>query len=195
MEPVPALQADAAGAPTPGRARAAAAERPPEPAEARQREAAATSCAGEYRHRIRGCYRFAAKLRKEREKIAGCLDALAASLREQRPDRQAYSNPMQPGGHRSAVSTRTGGGFYGYKIHAAVCAWTRLRLSHHTDEWRTLYRGRSAVEREFGRLKHEYGLAPLRTQGIERVRIHADLTMLARLGQALSRLRAVPMAA
>ena len=32
------------------------------------------------------CYRFAAKLRKERERIAGCLDALAASLREQHPD-------------------------------------------------------------------------------------------------------------
>src|SRR6266511_5728147 len=29
------------------------------------------------------CYRFARKLRAERERIAGCLDALAASLREQ----------------------------------------------------------------------------------------------------------------
>src|SRR4051812_27004596 len=32
------------------------------------------------------CYRFATKLRKERERIAGCLDALTASLREQYPD-------------------------------------------------------------------------------------------------------------
>jgi hypothetical protein len=58
-----------------------------------------------------------------------------------------------------------------------------------------LYKGRGAVEREFGRLKNEYGLAPLRTRGIDRVRIHADLTMLARLGQALSRARTLQVAA
>jgi transposase len=58
-----------------------------------------------------------------------------------------------------------------------------------------LYRGRAAVEREFGRLKNEYGLAPLRVRGIERVALHADLTMLARLSLALARARAVPIAA
>jgi len=51
------------------------------------------------------------------------------------------------------------------------------------------YRGRYAVEREFGRLKHEYALAPLRVRGIERVALHADLTMLARLGLTLARAR------
>jgi DDE family transposase len=58
-----------------------------------------------------------------------------------------------------------------------------------------LYRGRAAVEREFGRLKHEYGLAPLRVRGIERVALHADLAMLARLSLALARARTVPLAA
>jgi len=58
-----------------------------------------------------------------------------------------------------------------------------------------LYRGRAAIEREFGRLKHDYGLAPLRVRGLEKVALHADLTMLARLAQALSRARAVPLAA
>jgi hypothetical protein len=48
---------------------------------------------------------------------------------------------------------------------------------------------------EFGRLKHEYGLAFLRVRGIERVRLHADLTMLGRLSLALARARAVPLAA
>jgi hypothetical protein len=232
------------------------------------------------------CYRFAAKLRKERERIAACIDALAASLREQHPDmgrevaidasdmpayangqrflynhgpeRQAYSDPDASWGHRSAVSTRKGGGFYGYKIHAAVCAVTglplawevetgrrneslyvaplldavrargfaaetcamdmgydnnrvyaecnerevvaiiplrkgqperALRIDRGSDRWRTLYRRRSAVEREFGRLKHEYGLAFLRVRRIERVRLHADLVMLGRLSLALSRAR------
>jgi len=53
----------------------------------------------------------------------------------------------------------------------------------------------AAVERGFGRLKNEYALTPLRTRGIDRVRIHADLTMLTRLGQALARARAIPLAA
>ncbi len=51
------------------------------------------------------------------------------------------------------------------------------------------------MEREFGRLKHEWGLAPLRVRGLERVALHADFVMLARLGQALARARAVPLAA
>jgi hypothetical protein len=51
------------------------------------------------------------------------------------------------------------------------------------------------VEREFGRLKHDYGLAFLRVRGIERVRLHADLVMLGRLSLALARARAVPFAA
>ena len=61
--------------------------------------------------------------------------------------------------------------------------------------WRDLYRGRAAVEREFGRLKHEHGLAPLRVRRLERVALHADLTMLARLSLAPARARAVPLAA
>jgi hypothetical protein len=64
-----------------------------------------------------------------------------------------------------------------------------------TRRWRSLYYGRSAVGREFGRLKHEYGLSPLRVRGLARVQLHADLTMLARLSQALARARAVPLAA
>jgi hypothetical protein len=35
------------------------------------------------------------------------------------PERQAYSDPDASWGHRSAVSTRKGGGFYGYKLHLA----------------------------------------------------------------------------
>lgn len=180
------------------------------------------------------------------------------------PERQTYSDPDASWGHRSAVSTRKGGGFYGYKLHLAACTRTGLPLAwqvetarrneslyvaplidalhargfqvetcamdkgydnnrvmaetvergvvpivclrkgrpipltaipYGTDEWKRLYRGRSAVEREFGTLKHRYGLAPLRTRGIARVRIHADLTMLARLGQALARARTAPLAA
>ena len=64
-----------------------------------------------------------------------------------------------------------------------------------TKRFGDLYRGRSAVEREFGRLKHEYGLAPIRVRGLAKVQLHADLTMLARLSQALARARAVQLAA
>src|SRR3954453_24071159 len=238
------------------------------------------------------CYRFARKLRTERERIPVCPAALAASLREHQPDmghevaidasdmpayangqkflykdgpeRQTYSDPEASWGHRSAVSTRKGGAFYGYRIHAAVCAKTGLPLawqvetarSHESnyvaplldaarargyspitcamdmgydngrvytecadrdviaviplrrnsglresnlprtsDEWKRLYRGRSGVEREFGRLKHHYALAMLRVRGIERVRLHADLTILGRLALELAKARQAPIAA
>lgn len=54
-----------------------------------------------------------------------------------------------------------------------------------TKRWSKLKRGRSSVEREFGRLKHDYGLAPLRTRTMKRVRLHADLAILTCLGRAL----------
>jgi hypothetical protein len=68
-------------------------------------------------------------------------------------------------------------------------------IPRHTDRFSKLYRGRAAVEREFGRLKNEWALAPLRVHGLDRVRLHADLTNLAKLACALSRARALPLAA
>jgi len=50
-------------------------------------------------------------------------------------------------------------------------------------------------EREFGNLKHNFGLAFLRVRGIERVRLHADVCILARLALALERARSAPRAA
>jgi hypothetical protein len=248
------------------------------------------------------CYRFARKLRQNQPALADCIDSVVASLKEQYPDfgrdvaidasdlpafangqryvsqggpeRERFSDPDASWGHRSAVSTRKGGGYYGYKIDLAVCTRTGLplawqtrtarrqeslyvaplldkilalgfepktvacdkgydnnrvyaeiegrgcepiiplrgargkqlampgiggrlfpRIPRHSQRFRDLYRGRAAVEREFGRLKNDYGLAPLRVRGLERVRLHADLTMLARLGQALSRARVVSIAA
>jgi IS5 family transposase len=285
------------------------------------------------------CYRFGAKLRSHTPLLDACLSHIAESLRAELPDlgrdvavdasemtafangqryvlkngpeRERFSDPDAGWGHRSAVSTRKGGGFYGYRLHAAVCARTGLPLAwevktarahettavpglldrlaargfaaetvamdrgyddgamhdacaargtvailplrktpavkrgeHHAPEckhgtwtfagadfqrgaakwrcptgecqpksvwrkssrlhplipretkrWRSPYRGRASVEREFARSKNEYGLAPLRVRGLARVQLHADLTMLARLSQALARARAVPLAA
>ena len=45
------------------------------------------------------------------------------------------------------------------------------------------------------RLKNEWALLPLRVRRIERVALHADLTILARLACALAKARAVPLAA
>ncbi len=250
------------------------------------------------------CYRFTVKLRENQPALADCLDAVTAALQAELPgigvdvaidasdmpayangqryiynggpERQAWSDPDASWGHRSAVSTRKGGGFYGYKLHLAVCtatglplAWTvatarqhesrslpvlldavqrrgfqvdtcaadrgydstlnhaecaarnvlpviprRVDARHknalplfadgtrnapwiarHSERFKTLYKRRSAIEREFGRLKHDYGLAPLRVRGMGRVQLHADLVMLGRLAQALSRARAVQLAA
>jgi hypothetical protein len=74
---------------------------------------------------------------------------------------------------------------------------TRLfpRIPRHSDEFKTLYRGRGAVEREFGRLKTLYGLAPLRVRRVGRVQLHADLVIMARLALALHRAQDAPVAA
>ena len=238
-------------------------------------------------------YRFARKLNANRPALEACLDACAASLRAQHPDfgrdvaidasdlpawgngqryvshggkeRERYADPDASWGHRSAVSTRKGGGFYGFKIQAAVCTKTGLPLAwqvasarhhestfvaslldailargfkpetcamdkgydasrvyaeceardvlpviplkgmkgkqpvlpigmggrllpmipRHTQRFRDLYTGRGAVERTFAELKTYYGLTPLRVRGQAKVQLHADLTILAKLGRSL----------
>ena len=70
----------------------------------------------------------------------------------------------------------------------------RGRLVRDTTRWRKLYRRRASVERAFGRLKNEWSLTPLRVRRIERVRLHADVTILAQLASALDRERAVALA-
>ncbi len=65
----------------------------------------------------------------------GALGEVSAYANGQRylskngPERERYSDPDASWGHRSAVSTRKGGGFYGFKVHAAVCARTDLPVA------------------------------------------------------------------
>jgi len=280
------------------------------------------------------CYRFAAKLRAHKPLLDQCIARVVNTLGDslpgygkdvaidasdmpayangQRyvskngPERERFSDPDASWGHRSAVSTRKGGGFYGYRLHAAVCTKTGLPVSwsvetakaneslfaaplidaararglavetaamdkgydiervynecaeraclpliplratgavkrgdhlpptcqhgrwkfagsdykrgaakwrcptgeckpastwieadrlhtlipRETKRWKASYRKRAAVEREFGRLKHEWSLLPLRVRGLDRVRLQADLTILAKLATTLSRARA-----
>jgi transposase, IS5 family len=287
---------------------------------------------------VYACYRFAAKLRTYSHLLNSCIASVTAKLHAEHPgmgqhvaidasDMPAYANGQPYGskhgrererfsdadaswGHRSAISTRKGGGFYGYRLHAAVCTETGLPVAwqvqtaaqnesttvaplldtlaargfdvdtcamdkgydvgrvygeceerdvrpiiplrqtpavvrgddqppccehgewrfagsdakrtskwrcptgecqpastwikadrlhplipRETLRWRKLYRGRAAIEREFGRLKHEWALAPLRVRGLDRVRLHADLTVLTKLACALSQSRAIMSAA
>ncbi|MDQ3885775.1 MAG: transposase, partial [Actinomycetota bacterium] len=96
------------------------------------------------------------KLREHSAALADCLDRVLAGLREVIPDlgadlaidgsdlpafanghrdlpngkpRERYADPDASWGHRSAISTRKGGGFYGYKLHAAVCTKTDLPIA------------------------------------------------------------------
>jgi hypothetical protein len=103
-------------------------------------------------------YRFAEKLRDNGEMVECCIDGVVEGLRSKLPsygtdlaidasDMPAYANgqrfiskdsevernwhtdPDASWGHRSAVSTRKGGGFYGYRLHAAVCTATDLPIA------------------------------------------------------------------
>ena len=54
-----------------------------------------------------------------------------------------------------------------------------------TARWKKLYKRRGSVEREFGRLKHEWGMLPLRIRTLAKVKLHVDLTILTKLACAL----------
>ncbi|HWL37439.1 MAG TPA: transposase [Frankiaceae bacterium] len=103
------------------------------------------------------CYRFAAKLRTHADALAACLDAVVSRLSvevpgygeklaidgsdlpayangqrylfKDGPEREHFADPDATWGHRSSVGTRSGGGFYGFKVHAAVCANTDLPVA------------------------------------------------------------------
>ena len=103
------------------------------------------------------CYRFAVKLRDHGDMLAECIDRVLAALRtanpalgetvaidgsdmpaygnghrhlfKDGPERTRYADPDAGWGHRSAISTRKGGAYYGYKLHAAVCTRTGLPVA------------------------------------------------------------------
>ncbi len=83
---------------------------------------------------------------------------------------------------------------------APASTWVKADRLHpliprESERSRKLYRSRGAVEREFGRLKNEWALLPLRVRGLARVQLHADLTILAKLACALAKARAASLAA
>jgi hypothetical protein len=109
---------------------------------------------------VDACYRFTAKLRRHKDALDTCIAAVIASLHAELPEygkhvaidgsdlpayangqrfvskggklRERFSDPDASWGHRSAESTRKGGGFYGYKVHAAVCTATDLPVAWET---------------------------------------------------------------
>lgn len=60
-------------------------------------------------------------------------------------------------------------------------------IARHTERFRALYSRRALIEKEFAHCKREHGLAALRVRGLERVQLHVELTMLARLALAQHR--------
>ena len=106
---------------------------------------------------VYACYRFATKLREHKPILDATLARLVASLSAELPEygqdiaidasdlpayangqrflskngpeRERYSDPDASWGHRSAVSTRKGGGYYGWKLHLAVCTRTDLPIT------------------------------------------------------------------
>jgi hypothetical protein len=61
------------------------------------------------------------------------------------------------------------------------------RIARGTERFKSLYRRRALIEKEFAHLKREHALAMLRVRGLERVQLHVDLTLMARLALALDR--------
>jgi Transposase DDE domain len=125
--------------------------------------------------------------------------ALGVGLEPTRALAKGFSKPVRPRGRRRSARMlhiclavtpaplgRLLGGF-------ADCLHTLI--PRETSRWKALYRSRGGVEREFGRLKHEWALLPLRVRRIERVALHVDLTILTRLASALTEAGAIRLAA
>jgi Transposase domain (DUF772) len=118
------------------------------------------------------CCRFAAKLRQHDAMLTACTGKVLGALREAHPemgqtiaidgsDMPAYANghkhvgnkngplrtrfadPDAGWGHRSSISTRKGGAYYGYKLHMAICTQTELPLAWTQISGR---RGRAGVK-------------------------------------------------
>ena len=104
------------------------------------------------------CYRFAAKLRAHETMLTVCIVKVLGALHDANPemgqtvaidgsDMPAYANGHKHVGnkngplrtrwadpdagwvHRSSISTRKGGAFYGYKLHAVIDTATELPLA------------------------------------------------------------------
>jgi len=111
---------------------------------------------------VYACYRFTAKLREHAPMLERCIADVIRALKKANPlfgwdvaidasDMPAYAkgmnidelepeeraDPNASWGHRSAISTRKGGGFYGYKLHMAVCSKTDLPLAWRVETART----------------------------------------------------------
>ena len=71
--------------------------------------------------------------------------------------RAARRKPGYPDPHES----RTDGLPFGDLVHRH-----NPQISRYGERFRTLYKNRVAVEREFGMLKNHYGLLPLRVRGL-----------------------------
>lgn len=102
-------------------------------------------------------YRFTKKLRERKAKLDSCIAKVLAALHEAHPEmgkmvaidasdlpayangqryvkrgggeRKRFADPDASWGHRSSISTRSGGGYYGYKVHAAVDTVTGLPVA------------------------------------------------------------------
>jgi hypothetical protein len=69
-----------------------------------------------------------------------------------------------------------------------------LCFARESQRFKDLYRSGSAVEHQFGRLKHASSFLPLPVRGIELATLHADLADAAK-ARALARAHSVPPAA
>jgi hypothetical protein len=85
-----------------------------------------------------------------------------------------------------------------YRCRKVACTpgsvWVKADRLHtliprDSNRWWKYYKRRTSIERAFGWLKTEGGLLPLRIRRLERVQLHADLTMLSLLATRLSRAR------
>lgn len=115
------------------------------------------------------------------------------------PDLDEQGIPVCPFGHGRFSFRGTDYRNHRTKWRCAPCKvtmWLKLKdnyrkhslVPRHTRLWGKLYAKRSAVEREFSLLKEQLLLDKVRVRGIERVKLHVNLSLLVRLLRAATSL-------
>ena len=128
----------------------------------------------------------------------GCMDRGVVAVRALRKTPAVVRGDHKPPSCEHGERTSAGADFKATKWRCPMgecqpaSVWVKTDRLHSliprtTERSRKLYCSRGAVEREFGRLKHERAMLPLRVRGLDQARLHAGLTILAKLTIALAR--------
>jgi hypothetical protein len=141
------------------------------------------------------------KVREAEALLRECLPCSVPELRRLASERDIGWRSLQRAKVRlGVITTQAAQRHYAWSFNGTAPAslvLTPAELDRRSlgVELATLSRGQLLDRLAAARLKNDWALAPLRVRGLDRVKLHADLTILTKLSGALARARGIALAA